>query len=265
MERRKILIATKTYPSISRKYKETVCTAGVLLDDNEKPLYWIRIYPIRFRYLETDQRYPRWSIISAEIEKNPKDYREESFRINDESLKIIRKIGTDDNWAERKSFILPLQSHSISEIKNQGKSLGIIKPHTINKYFSKKTEREWSDRQQAVQDQLDLFEPSIELEKIPYQFCYDFIAQDGKRHQYSINDWEIMQLYRNCRNQSQAPDLESREQEALNKIRQKLFDEFLRKNDLYFIVVNLKNHKNIFMIIGIFYPPKVNFEQLSLF
>ncbi|WP_216595232.1 hypothetical protein [Cylindrospermum stagnale] len=161
MEKRKILIATKTYPSISRKYKETVCTAGILLDDLEQPLRWIRIYPIRFRSLDTDKRYPRWSIISAEIERNLKDYREESFRINDESLEIIRKVGTDDNWAERKSFMLQLQSYSISEIKNKGKSLGIIQPQTINKYFYKKTEREWSDKQQAIQDQLDLFEPSI--------------------------------------------------------------------------------------------------------
>lgn len=265
MEKRKILIATKTYPSISRKYKETVCTAGILLDDLEQPLRWIRIYPIRFRSLDTDKRYPRWSIISAEIEKNLKDYREESFRMNDESLEIIRKVGTDDNWAERKSFILSLQSHSISEIKNQGKSLGIIQPQMINQYFYKKTEREWSDKQQAIQDQLDLFEPSIELEKIPYQFCYDFVAQDGKRHRYSINDWEIMQLYRNCRNKSQASTLDLKEQEALDKVKQKLVDDFLIKKDLYFIVGNLKNHKNTFMIIGIFYPPKIKSKQLSLF
>lgn len=46
MERRKILIATKTYPSISTKYQETVCTAGVLLDDDEKPVQWIMIIGI---------------------------------------------------------------------------------------------------------------------------------------------------------------------------------------------------------------------------
>ncbi|MEH2116225.1 hypothetical protein [Nostoc sp.] len=72
MERRKILIATKTYPSISTKYQETVCTAGVLLDDDEKPVQWIRIYPIRFRQLDFDKRYPRWSIVSAKIEKMTK-------------------------------------------------------------------------------------------------------------------------------------------------------------------------------------------------
>lgn len=61
--------------------------------------------------------------------------------------------------AEKKSLILPLEFSSINEIKRQGKSLGIIKPQTINRYFYKMTDREWSPRQQAVQDQLDLFEP----------------------------------------------------------------------------------------------------------
>jgi hypothetical protein len=117
MERRRILIATKTYPSISTKYKETVCTAGILLDQDEKPVQWIRIYPVRFRELEFDQRYKRWSIISAEIERNEKDFREESYRINDTSINVIREIGTKNNWEERKSFVLPLQFSSISEIQ----------------------------------------------------------------------------------------------------------------------------------------------------
>lgn len=99
MERRKILIATKTYPSISTKYRETVCTAGVLLDDNENSLEWIRIYPIRFRQMSFDRQYPRWSIISAKIERNEKDYREESFRIDDSSIEILRKIDNKNNWA----------------------------------------------------------------------------------------------------------------------------------------------------------------------
>lgn len=74
-----------------------------------------------------------------------------------------------------------------------------------------------------------------------------------------------MQLYRNCRNKSQAATLELREQDALDKVKQKLVDEFLIKKDLYFIVGKLKNHKNTFMIIGIFYAPKIKSEQLSLF
>ncbi|WP_231940095.1 hypothetical protein [Dolichospermum compactum] len=55
------------------------------------------------------------------------------------------------------------------------------------------------------------------------------------------------------------------EREALEKVRQKLEDEFISQKDLYFIVRNQQIYPNSFMIIGIFYPPKVNFEQLSLF
>lgn len=265
MERRKVLIATKTYPSISMKYRETVCTAGVLLDKDENPLQWIRIYPIRFRNLDFDRRYPRWSIISAEIEKNSKDYREESFRINDESIRIIRKIDTKNNWEERKKFVLPLQFLSIQEIKNQGKSLGIIKPLSIQKYYHKPDERDWNPKQQAIQDQLDLFEPSVELEKIPYKFYYNFVSQDNTSHKFSIIDWEIQELYRKCRKSSKQIHEEDQEKEALEKVKQKLEDEFLKKKDLYFIVGNQQRFPNGFMIIGLFYPPKAEFEQLSLF
>lgn len=264
METRKILIATKTYPSISTKYQETVCTAGILLSEEENPLQWIRIYPIRYRYLDFDKRYPRWAIVSAKIKRNDQDYRPESFKIDDNSLEIIRKIDTINNWQERKSLVLSLQFRSIADIQAQGKSLGIIKPKSIERFFSKKTSREWNQKQQAVLNQLDLFEPNIDLEKIPYQFVYQFTDEDNVPHKYSISDWEIMELYRKCRDRSQLSGLEA-EQYALEKVRQKLEDDFLESKDLYFIVGNLKNHAKSFMIIGLFYPPLVKFNQMELF
>lgn len=264
MERKKILIATKTYPAISTKYEETVCTAGLLLNDQEKPEEWIRIYPIRYRYLDMDKRYPRWGIISAKIEKNLKDSRKESYRIQEDSIEQIRKIGTQENWKERKDFVLPFQFNSIEEIKQQEKSLGLIKPQKIEKYFHRKTERNWTPRQQAILGQQDLFKSKIDLEKIPYKFFYRFIAQGNEKHEYSIIDWEIMQLYRNCRDHSKLTGIEA-EKEALEKVRQKLEDNFMKNKDLYFIVGNSKKYPQNFMIIGLFYPPMVECEQLSLF
>lgn len=41
MAKMKVLIAVKTYPAISAKYDELVCTAGFLEDGS-----WIRIFPI---------------------------------------------------------------------------------------------------------------------------------------------------------------------------------------------------------------------------
>ncbi|MEC4868506.1 MAG: hypothetical protein SAJ11_20725, partial [Jaaginema sp. PMC 1078.18] len=244
MKNRKILIATKTYPSISTKYKETVCTAGILLDEDENPLQWIRIYPIKFRYLETDQKFKRWSIINAEIDKNTQDYRLESFRINDSSIQFVRQLSTQNNWAEIKKYVLHLEFDSTQDIQRQGKSLGIIKPKSIERYFHRATEREWKVQQQAVLDQLDLFEQPLPLDKIPYKFYYQFTDKEDISHQYSISDWEISQLYRNCLRRASGFSIEEKERNALEKVRQKLADYFLNKKDLYFIIGNLKNDKN---------------------
>jgi hypothetical protein len=188
----------------------------------------------------------------------------------DTSIEVIRKVSTANNWAEIKSFILPFQFRSTQEIKNQKKYLGLIKPQNIKKYFCRKVEREWSEKQQAALAQLDLLDllepsnPLSDLEKIPYKFGYEFVDEDGISHTYSISDWEIMQLYRNCRNRSKLYDLESIEKEAVEKVRQKLEDNFMKEKDLYFIIGNLKQHPQNFMIIGLVYPPIVKFEQLSL-
>lgn len=65
LERKRIYITVKTYPTISEKYAELVCTAGILEDGS-----WIRIYPMPFRLLKDEQRYPKYTWIDAEVEKN---------------------------------------------------------------------------------------------------------------------------------------------------------------------------------------------------
>ena len=42
----RVLIAVKTYPTLSEKYDELVCTAGFLEDGT-----WIRIYPVSYTHL----------------------------------------------------------------------------------------------------------------------------------------------------------------------------------------------------------------------
>ena len=52
MQRERILITVKTYPTLSRKYGETVCTAGVRADGS-----WVRLYPVPFRRLDEKEQY----------------------------------------------------------------------------------------------------------------------------------------------------------------------------------------------------------------
>ena len=47
VKQERILVTVKTYPTLSRKYGETVCTAGVREDGT-----WVRMYPVPFRRMD---------------------------------------------------------------------------------------------------------------------------------------------------------------------------------------------------------------------
>ena len=55
MEKQRILVTVKTYPTLSRKYGETVCTAGIREDGT-----WVRIYPVPFRRLNESEQYRKY-------------------------------------------------------------------------------------------------------------------------------------------------------------------------------------------------------------
>ncbi|HBQ27258.1 MAG TPA: hypothetical protein DD791_12750 [Syntrophomonas sp.] len=112
---------------------------------------------------------------------------------------------------------------------------------------------------QCILIQQDLF--GIEkkpLEKMPYSFHYRFRCDDENcsGHDITIIDWEIQQAYRSWL-------IKYGEDELLNKIKQKWLDTLCDPGrDTYFIVGTHHVFK-IFIILGIFWPPKDS--QLDLF
>ena len=75
MEKQRVLITVKTYPTLSRKYGETVCTAGVREDGT-----WVRIYPVPFRRLDEKQQYSKYDWVECRLQRNTVDVRPETFR-----------------------------------------------------------------------------------------------------------------------------------------------------------------------------------------
>jgi hypothetical protein len=69
-----VMVCCKTYPAVSTRYAETVCTAGVDRDGN-----CVRLYPVPFRFLESDQQYKRWDVIRVQAYRDTKDSRPESW------------------------------------------------------------------------------------------------------------------------------------------------------------------------------------------
>ena len=97
-----VLILVKTYPEYSVKYTETVCTAGILAENKQL----IRLYPIRYRYLEGKNQFSKYQWINVKLSKAASDSRPESFNIAEGSIKLGETIETKKYWNERKEWVL---------------------------------------------------------------------------------------------------------------------------------------------------------------
>jgi hypothetical protein len=98
MERKRVYITVKTYPTLSEKYDELVCTAGICEDGS-----WIRLYPLPFRKLDNEQKYRKYQWIEADVERNTSDFRPESYKVlNINNIKVFSSKTTRIDWEERK-------------------------------------------------------------------------------------------------------------------------------------------------------------------
>ena len=273
MKKEWILIAVKTYPTLSEKYIELVCTAGFREDGS-----WIRLYPSPFRFLEWDKRYKKYQWIKLEIDKNPKDPRPESFRPrNIDDITPGKIIPTDHNWEQRRQFILSNNTiHTnlntiIAGAKNNEYSLVIFKAKQIKDLIVQKVDSAWElSRKSAAEAALkqgSLFPENDTsdfklIPKLPYKFSYRFIDDDDKESTLMIEDWEIGQLYWNCLKHNN-----NCEKTAVDKVKEKYFDDFALSKDIYlFLGTTREWHsraRNPYVIIGTFHPPYI--VQKSLF
>lgn len=260
----KVLVTVKTYPTISGKYDELVCTAGFREDGT-----WIRIYPIQFRKKSYDQQYKKYDWIELDLVKNESDFRPESFRpySHESEIKIVGHLETQNNWAERKKFVLNKIYHNLTELieeaqnKNICTSLAVFKPSKIIDFSIEEVEREWDKSKiaklEAERKQFNLFQqpenPFEVVRKLPYKFSYVFEDNQGKKSKLMIEDWEIGQLYWNCLSQH-----EGNETKAVDLVKKKYFDDFAKTKDLHLFLGTSQLHHyvsyNPFMIIGTFHP-----------
>ena len=102
MARERVLVTVKTYPTLSRKYGETVCTAGVREDGS-----WVRIYPVPFRRLGEEEQYKKYDWLECDLVRSRKDPRPETYHpANVKQLVSVGHIDTADNWRERRRILL---------------------------------------------------------------------------------------------------------------------------------------------------------------
>jgi hypothetical protein len=274
--KKRVFILVKTYPTISEKYSELVCTAGVLEDGS-----WIRLYPMPFRLLNDEQKYPKYTWVEVEAERNTSDFRPESYR-PDITTMVVDPKPAKPNWDERRRIIFKdkrvytnLQA-LITEAKSPAKtSLAVFKPTKILDFVIEPDNRDWDSEKlaslQGQSQQMHLFKTLEEIEeefrvvqKVPYKFSYRFEDDSGKQSKMMIEDWEIGILYLNCLWRAN-----NDEAVATTKVKEKYLDSFL-KRDLCFFLGTTKQFHNVspnpFIIIGVYYPPMLpENNQMSIF
>ncbi len=267
----RVLITVKTYPTISSKYDELVCTAGFREDGS-----WIRIYPVPFRKKAYSEQYSKYDWIELDLVKNERDFRSESFRprLLESEIDIVGHIDTTHNWAERKNIVLQNVYYNLPELianakdKTKFTSLAVFKPTKIIDFAAEKVDGEWSREKLEKLKQLNLFDTSRSdnklevVRKLPYKFSFKLNDETGKERKMMIEDWETGQLF-----WKQMAKYEGDERKAIADVKSKYLDDLARTKDLYFFLGTTQVHHcvapNPFIIIGAFYP-KIEL-QTSLF
>ena len=265
MAAQRVLITVKTYPTLSRKYGETVCTAGVREDGT-----WMRIYPVPFRRLDETEQYRKFDWIEADFIPSKSDPRPETHHPAD-LAKLIPSghMGTADDWRERRELLLgrarvfdrlePLMTGA----KENALSLAVFKPTKIRDFIWEEDDREWKAEKLAqMRDkarQAELFseeswrETFKVIPKMPYAFSYRLEDADGRESTMQVLDWECGQLFWNCLRRSEG------EGEALQKVRAKYLDEFGQRDLHFFLGTTQQFHgfaPNPWVIVGVFAPPQ---------
>lgn len=265
MVRERILVTVKTYPTLSRKYGETVCTAGVREDGS-----WMRIYPVPFRRLDETEQYRKYDWIECDFVRSRTDPRPESHHPADvRQLQPAGHMETTNNWRERRRLLLETAKvHTrlqtlIDGAKANTFSLAVFKPSKIIGFTWEEEEREWDEAKVAEMrnrtNQGELF--AVEawrqtfklIPKLPYSFSYRFDDEAGQVSELQVLDWEAGALFWNCLRSSGGD-----EKTALEKVRQKYLDEFTRRDLHFFLGTTQQFHfvaPNPWVIIGVFPTP----------
>lgn len=265
MERERILITVKTYPTLSATYGELVCTAGLREDGS-----WIRIYPVPFRRLEEYQKFEKYRIIEAKVIRNHPDSRPESHKVDFQSLELTEtKLSTVDGWRERREWVLAKGTvyEDLTELiaaanERNALSLATFKPKEVIGFHAKAETANWDQeklgklQQEAQQGSLfSEWEPKNLTKlvgKLPWKFSFTILDANDRKSTMMIEDWEIGALYWRCIREGASPD------EAVEKVRYKYFEQLVATDLHLFLGTTREWHgrgKNPFVVIGTFYPP----------
>ena len=267
-----VLITVKTSPQPSTSYGDTVCVAGIRIDGGRAD--WIRLYPIPFRWLESDQQFHKYDIIQLEVRRRDQDTRPESYS---PSIESIHRVGHLDGWRARQPIISQVARTTVCALRagalasHSAPSLGMVDVRSVSK-VEFEVNPGWSEAERAKiahAMQLpthDLFggqvriPPELVAPAYKVRYKYRCMDDDCPSHTGQILDWELSELQRRYR--------EAGDERLKAVVREKFFDQmFSAKKHTSFFMGNFEDPKkrHNFSVLGAYYPDRQVAAEATLF
>lgn len=235
----RIIVTVRTYPVISQRYMETVCTGGIT-DRGE----WRRLYPVALRYLEPERQYKTFDVVEVGV-KAGKDTRPESRTPVIASLRVVSHV---NSWPQRRDWIEKTAFSSLEEMMAAGRSLAPVRVREALEFIAEPAAAQWTAAQIEQLGQGDLFVERKTLEKIPFDFRFRWIDGAGKEYNSHVMAWEFGETWRQYRAKYQDP---------VTVMRDKWMNDLCSPNrDVLFFMGNNNRFRDQFYLCGIFGPPK---------
>lgn len=237
------LVLVKAFPQPSQKYEETVCCAGINPQGE-----FVRLYPVRYRHLRTEQQFVRWDVIEYEKERSLGDPRPESRHISEDSIRVVQhaaqmpedmRVGL---WASHVSeSLVGLKAANVAN----GASLGIVRPDLGSvKFRARKLQAGSAEARQLASDfkQVSLIDanPLSEL-AVEFEFSYRFTSA-GNKHDMKIHDWEVQAAYFAYKRRYGDA--------ALGKLREE-YEVNIPQRNLHLMMGTMLAHPRQFIVIGL--------------
>lgn len=271
-ERARVLITVKAAPEPSKTYVDTVCVAGVRLNDDDT-VDWVRIYPVAFRHLNSEQQFKKFEVIEVELTRSTKDARSESHRPNWDTLQRDGK-GKAHPIEARGLILEKLIGPTMCELRTgveadlNAQSLGLVEVRELKPLKFEK-HGPWTAAQVAgmtgAMSQLDVFG---ETEKVPelipprfkVYYSYKCMTETCNGHNPSILDMELSALqYRNrFRSDEHLKDM------ITQKFHTEMWNDKVRT---YFFVGNFADipKRRSFSVLGVYKPTRKSDYGSTLF
>lgn len=244
-ERATVLVTVKASPEIGRTHGETVCVAGVRLDQDQP--CWIRLFPVPWQWFWRGG-HPKYQLIEVDVVKHDKDQRPESYRPKLDTTTVVRQKSTTRQRADALNR-LP-QSSMCDLVAAKGwerPSLGLVVPREVTGFdHEDHTGDAGHVAKMNLAAQGSLWaqdDPKLEFSPFAFKLSYRCQSPACRGHRQSIVDWEISEAWRRWRHSY--PD------DYLDRIRDKWLGLLAPERNPALFVGNQHQAPQGFLVLGI--------------